>query len=244
MVLQNELLIELVKEKEQVMAQMRELIKKKDINIDSQKQKDMTLQIMNIKIEEMNAFFLQMLKKLNRQYEAEREVHRKQFAAIGDYVKDSFIKDANMSVLRLDTSTRGSLLPGRPQARPREKKTPRSTSWETCSSPSGKSSPRTCQKPSASSTSSPQTRSGPSGRKKRPRAPSTSRSTKCRSRTLVSRRLLQRQGSKKFMAANNSVRLVRTNTAVKLHRSPEPFSKRISGLPLDLDKALSLTDKE
>ncbi len=157
MVLQNELLIELVKEKEQMMLQMRDLIKKKDINIDSQKQKDLTLQIMNIKIEEMNAFFLQMLKKLNKQYEMEREVHRKQFAAIGDYVKDSFIKDANMSILRLDTSSLLSQQRGSQtrlqEALHRRRKTPRSTSWATCSTPRDRSSPRTCPKPSASSTS-------------------------------------------------------------------------------------------
>ena len=78
---------------------MRDTLRKKDFTIMSYTQKDMTLQIMNIKVEEINAFFLQLLKKLTIQHEKEKQVYKRQFANVGETIKDSIINDPNLAGL-------------------------------------------------------------------------------------------------------------------------------------------------
>lgn len=76
---------------------MRDMLRKKDFTIMSYTQKDLTLQIMNIKVEEINAFFLQLLKKLTLQHDKEKEVYKRQFANVGETIKDSIMNDPNLA---------------------------------------------------------------------------------------------------------------------------------------------------
>lgn len=92
----NQELLAIIREKEKLMADMRDHMKKQDYSILSYSQKDLTLQIMNIKVEEINAFFLQLLKKLTVQQEKEKEHYKKQFASVGETIKDSIMKDPNL----------------------------------------------------------------------------------------------------------------------------------------------------
>ena len=92
------------------MGEMKDLIKKKDVNIAAHSHKDVSLKIMNIKIEELNIFYLNLIKKLNRQYEKEKDAYTRQFSAIGEYVKDSFIKDPNMTLMRMDSKCRSGVI--------------------------------------------------------------------------------------------------------------------------------------
>lgn len=89
-------LLAIIREKEKLMTEMRDHMKKQDYSILSYTQKDLTLQIMNIKVEEINAFFLQLLKKLALQQEREKDAYKKQFASVGETIKDSIMKDPNL----------------------------------------------------------------------------------------------------------------------------------------------------
>lgn len=76
----NQELISILKDRESQLYKMRDVLKKKDQTIQSYTQKDMTLQILNIKVEEINGFFTQLLKKVNKQHEKEKEIFKKQIA--------------------------------------------------------------------------------------------------------------------------------------------------------------------
>ena len=102
----NAELLSIIREKEKWMTDMRVHMEKQDLSIMSNSQKDLTLQIMSIKIEEINAFFLQLLKRLAIQQEKEKETHKRQYASIGEAIKNSYMKDPNM----INQIKRGHLL--------------------------------------------------------------------------------------------------------------------------------------
>lgn len=101
----NKELLAIIREKEKIMTEVRDHMKKQDFSLMSYSHKDLTLQIMNIKIEQINAFFLNLLKKLTLQQEKEKENYKRQLAAVGETIKNSIVKDPNF-LMQIKTSSR------------------------------------------------------------------------------------------------------------------------------------------
>lgn len=100
----NHNLIILVQEKEEMLYSLRDVIKKKDQSLLSYQQKDLTLKIMNMKIAEINNCFEHVLDKVNKLHEKERVEFKSQMANIGAAVKDSMLRDPNLTGLFLNAA--------------------------------------------------------------------------------------------------------------------------------------------
>lgn len=64
----NQELLALLRRQESYMIKMRETLAKKDAVIASHFQKDITLKLMNIKVEEMNGFFTAIVARMQKQH--------------------------------------------------------------------------------------------------------------------------------------------------------------------------------
>lgn len=100
----NHNLVTLVQEKEELLYSLRDIIKKKDQSLLSYQQKDLTLKIMNMKIAEINSCFENVLDKVNKLHEKERVEFKSQMANIGAAVKDSMLRDPNLTGLFLNAA--------------------------------------------------------------------------------------------------------------------------------------------
>lgn len=100
----NQSLLTLVQEKEEMLYSLRDVIKKKDQSLQSYQQKDLTLKIMNLKIAEINECFEKVLEKANRLHAKERVELKAQLANVGAAVKDSMLRDPNLTGLFLNAA--------------------------------------------------------------------------------------------------------------------------------------------
>ena len=100
----NLALTTIVKEKEELLYSLRDIIKKKDQSLLSYQQKDLTLKIMNMKIAEINACFENVLDKVQKMHQKEKTEFKAQMANIGAAVKDSMLRDPNLTGLFLNAA--------------------------------------------------------------------------------------------------------------------------------------------